>query len=119
MSAKKVSQSPATPVDSEKYTPLGSILTRIYWMVFGHFGIVILAFVIASNNAPWFVNFIYFLLVASIIVIRYVDITVYKGETVDGDPATLKDWRRYSLIVLGYTVLLYTAVKVVAHFKIF
>ncbi len=57
---------------------------------------------------------IFWLIALGLILARYVDIRYLKGETTDNKPATLKHWRRYSVIVLIAAGLLYLLTKILA-----
>lgn len=103
---------------SEELTSLGGMLARIYWMLAGHPAITISAFYIASGKSPIIANIVFFLLVASVIMIRYIDINFYKGQTAEGEPATMKHWQRFSLIVLCYSSALWLLVFLIARFKL-
>lgn len=118
MSEKKLFKDPLTPTTEQEYAPLGSALTRIYWMAIGHVLIGIIAYLIASGKSLVIVNSAYFLLVALVIIVRLIDIKVYKGQTSEGDPATMSHWKRFSAIVIGYSVLLWVAAILVARFKL-
>jgi len=70
------------------------------------FGNAILWFVLASIFAkrpklPSAYDVIYWLIVASLVLARYVDIRYQKGRTAySDDPATLKHWRRYAALLV-------------------
>jgi len=90
-----------------------SIVVRLTWI----FGASLLAFgaiFIIQGNAPGLADMIFWLLVLGLILARYVDIAYLKGETADNKPATLKHWRRYSVILLIGAGLLYLLAKVLA-----
>jgi len=57
---------------------------------------------------------IFWLIALALILARYVDIKFLKGETADNKPATLKHWRRYSVILLSAAGLLYLLAKILA-----
>jgi len=57
---------------------------------------------------------IFWLVALALILARYIDIRYLKGETADNKPATLKHWRRYSVILLIAAGLLYLLEKILA-----
>jgi len=56
----------------------------------------------------------FWLIALGLILTRYVDIRYLKGETADNKPATLKHWRRYSVILVIAAGLLYLLAKIIA-----
>ncbi len=76
-----------------------ALLTRFAWMLFGNFALLACAAVIARDDlAPLSIlSVVFWAIVGGLIGIRYIDITRYEGQTSKGEPATLRDWKRYSL----------------------
>lgn len=76
-----------------------ALLTRLAWMLFGNLALLACAAVIARDDlAPLsLLSGLFWLIVGALIGIRYLDITRYDGQTSKGAPATLKDWKRYSV----------------------
>jgi hypothetical protein len=102
---------------SEEVTSLGGMVARIYWMLIGHSAIIFSAMYIASGKSPIITNTVFFLLVMSLILIRFIDIKIYKGQTAEGEPATMKHWQRFTAIVLGYSSAIWLLVFLIARFK--
>ena len=76
-------------------------LVRLYWM-FG--GTALLLFILVfllqehpNKLAP--LDAVYFVVTASLILVRYIDIRFLNGETGEGKPATMINWRRYAILV--------------------
>jgi hypothetical protein len=90
-----------------------SIVVRLTW-IFGVSLLVFGAIFIIQGNAPGLADIIFWLIALGLISARYVDIRYLKGETADNKPATLKNWRRYSLILLIGAGLLYILAKILA-----
>jgi len=90
-----------------------SILVRLTW-IFGASLLVFGAIFIAQGKAPGLADTIFLLITLGLILARYVDIRYLKGETADSHPATLKHWRRYSVMMLIIAGLLYLLAKIVA-----
>lgn len=78
-----------------------SALARVYWMFVGNFVAGYLAFGIAQHEhrLSWR-DLAFAAALASLVAVRYVDITRLAGKTGDGAPATVADWRRYSTFLL-------------------
>lgn len=90
-----------------------SILVRLIW-IFGASLLVFGAIFIIQGNASGLADAIFWLFTLMLILVRYVDIRYLKGETADNKPATLKHWRRYSVILLIAAGLLYLLAKILA-----
>lgn len=90
-----------------------SIIVRLTW-IFGTSLLVFAAIFIMQGNAPGLADIIFWLIALGLILARYVDIRYLKGETADNKPATLKHWRRYSVILLIAAGLLYLLAKILA-----
>ncbi len=116
MPDKKVPADSVKPTNQE-YTPFGALLTRVYWMVLGHAAIIISAFFIVSNKSPRIAHTLYVLLVACLILVRFIDIKIYHGETSEGTVATMAHWRRFSVIVIAYSILIWAAALLAARFN--
>ena len=101
-------QVPASPESSSGCL---SIVVRLTW-IFGVSLLVFGAIFIMQGNSPGLADIIYWLIALALILARYVDIKYLKGETSDNKPATLKHWRRYSVILLIAAVLLYLLAKI-------
>jgi len=76
-----------------------ALLTRLAWMLFGNLALLACAAVIARDDlAPLsLLSGLFWAIVGGLIGLRYVDITRYAGQTSKGEPATLRDWKRYSV----------------------
>ena len=91
-------------------TEASGCLLRVYWMMLGNVLVVITAWQIAqSDSLLTAADLIFWLGVASLIGIRYADVRYLRGRTAEGQPATMRDWRRYSLGILGVSAILWIA----------
>ena len=88
-----------------------ALIVRLTWMAFGNLLLIITAFCIAQQKAGIVLDVIFWAVVAGIVLVRYIDITVFNGQTTENTPATLKDWREYSLALFAISVLIWA----VAH----
>ena len=84
-----------------KHDHLGGCLLRMFWMIVGN---AILAFCVISmirRDSSFFglEDALYWSLVGCLLGARYVDIQYFKGQTADGEPASMVDWRRYAVRV--------------------
>lgn len=90
-----------------------SIIVRLTW-IFGVSLLIFGAIFIIQGNVPGLADAIFWLITLGLILARYVDIRYLKGETAENKPATLKHWRRYSVILLLAAGLLYLLAKILA-----
>jgi hypothetical protein len=95
---------------------LGCLL-RVYWMILGNALLAAAAYkIVQTEGELTFVDLFYWLLVGSLITVRYVDIRFLLGRTSEGQPATMKDWRRYTLEVLAISATLWLAAHGLSYF---
>ncbi|MCU0913687.1 MAG: hypothetical protein MUC88_03880 [Planctomycetes bacterium] len=81
-------------------TPLG-ILARLWWMLIGN---VLLAFslIFIYRREGGFLHAadgVFWVTVASLVLVRYLDIRYLNGQTPTGQPASLRDWNRYVILL--------------------
>ena len=80
-----------------------ALIVRLTWIAFGNLLLIFIAFSIALQRGGIVLDVIFWAVVAGLILVRYIDITVFHGQTTESEPATLKDWRFYSLMLLLVT----------------
>jgi len=86
-----------------------SLITRLSWMAFGNLLLTIIAFMIVKQRAGIVLDIFFWVVVGGLILTRYIDITVFKGNTADNEPATLQHWRTYSLVLCALSLLIWVA----------
>ncbi len=99
--------------DSESGGGCLPALVRLTW-IFGGITIVYCALFIAQGKGSVGADLILAVLTLGIILVRYIDIRYLKGETRDNQPATMKHWRRYALMMLIASGILYALAKFIA-----
>jgi hypothetical protein len=101
------------PKHVDPSAPFVGALARLYWMLLGNGILVFAALGIAQqgHGHAWAAEAVFWTAVASIILVRYLDIALLGGTTASGQPASLRDWRRYAVCLLAIAL----AVWVVAH----
>ncbi len=92
---------------------LAGITARLWWMFFGN---VLLAFslmFIVQNGGRFFqvADWVFWIALASLVLIRYVDIRFLGGCTGAGEPTTVRHWTRYAAVLIVCS----TAVWILAH----
>jgi hypothetical protein len=89
-------------------------LLRLVWVLLGNAALFFFAVFIAMRMAPVVMDLAFLALVIGLLVVRYVDITKFKGETSEGQPATLEDWRRYAVWLAVGSAALWALARFVA-----
>jgi len=94
--------------------PLGSIgcIARLYWFVIGNLILIFLAIYTADRHVkfPSWVDAVFWAVAVSLLAVRYVDIKFMDGETTEGKPASMQDFRRYLLLMVVICLLVYGVV---------
>lgn len=83
--------------------PAAGGFARLYWMMLGNAAALMTALAIA-RMPTWTISWrdvLYGVFVGGLVGVRWFDITRLAGRTADGTPATMSDWRRFSLVVLA------------------
>jgi hypothetical protein len=101
--------------DSEKTTEQANqmsgagCLVRMSWMLVGNVVLAACAAKIFFNNTGFFspADVVFWPVVAAMIWLRRIDITRMKGQTASGEPATLADWKRYSVLLVIIALLVW------------
>jgi hypothetical protein len=108
---------PVDPSKQPSFTPFGGLIMRVYWMIMGHLLVAMLGVAIFMNQIHYrlLLNLLYLVAAVLCIVARFIDIKYYKGQTSDGEPSTMKHWRRYSIFVAAYAVPLWIAIQIFAR----
>ncbi len=76
------------------------ITARLIWILAGNVVLLGLVVKIMLSRGFSFYDIIYWAVVAALVFIRYADITWLKGLGPDGQPATPKDWAKYTRLLL-------------------
>jgi len=87
-----------------------STLLRLGWMLAGNAALAVLATMILAGPA-WTMtakDLLYWLVVAAVIALRYVDVFRHHGQTADGAPATPRHFRRYVIGLLVVAAFVWT-----------
>jgi hypothetical protein len=89
-------------------------LTRLFWIFGGTVTLIYCLIYIILRKATFAVYLIYILATISLVVVRFVDIKYFKGEKMNGEPASLSHWRRYTLLLLICSGILFVIAKTLA-----
>ena len=97
---------------------LGGCLIRLFWMFLGNAMLFLCAMAMAQEASGWFapIDALFWVLVGSLLIARYVDIKHFNGTTGDGTAATMADFKRYTLILLVVSIGLWIGAHVIGSF---
>ena len=86
----------------QKPSTASGCLARLYWMVVGNIALAILAIAIAEQNwwPPTWRDAAFWVVAASLAVVRLVDIRLLGGRTSEDAPANEADLRRYLVVLV-------------------
>lgn len=107
-----------TPAKPESQIGSFSGLIRLTWIFGGIAVLLYTAVYIAMRKAPGIADIVFLLAAIGIVLVRFVDIRYFRGDTLDNQPATLKHWRRFSIKILIIAGLLYSLAKIVSYLKL-
>ncbi len=88
-------------------------MARLWWMLLGN-GILAFCVIFIFENKSGFLHaadWVFWIAVATLVVVRYLDIRFLHGETAAGGPASLRHWVKYVILLLVSS----TAVWALAH----
>lgn len=105
----------STPNDqptSKQSSALG-ILARFFWMFIGNFILFISIICIFEYKIQLFhtMDAVFWITVAALVIVRYLDINLLDGLTATGLPASMANWIKYVTLLLVCS----TAVWTVSH----
>lgn len=96
-------------------------LVRIFWMMLGYLILIFAAISIAKTPSATrlsIADLVWWATVAGIIAARYWDITAFGGKRADGQsPATMADWKRFSVLVFIATAIVWALLHVLAAYR--
>ena len=97
-----------------EYSSGAGCLTRLYWMFAGNAALAI-SFGLLIDRHPIFPSLLdaaCLFVLASLVYVRYIDILHFKGENgANNAPATMDDWRKYSLLLVLGSVGVWLAIR--------
>ncbi|MCX5752263.1 MAG: hypothetical protein NTW97_01320 [Candidatus Krumholzibacteria bacterium] len=89
--------------------PIGcfGLVVRMIWLLAGNAVLFLLAILIFQKRVFSILDAGFWAVVASLVLLRYMDITRLKGLTSDSEPATLKHWRVYAIRLIVASAVLW------------
>ena len=93
-------------------------LIRMLWLLAVPAVLLLSAAVIVQQHRKPFTaaDAVFFGTVILAAVIRYLDIRFFGGATETGDPATMHHWRRYAILLILVSLIVWVAAHAVGHY---
>ena len=101
----------------EKQGAASGCLARFYWMIVGNAALAFLALGIVDQDwwPPTWRDAAYWAVVASLAVVRFVDIRLLGGRTGEGEPASEAHLRRYLVLLVAVAAVLWALAHLAAR----
>jgi hypothetical protein len=98
---------------AEKYDNPLSLLARLFWMMVGNAILFFTTIFIFTNQGKMFnvADVVFWITVAALVLTRYIDVKFLGGMTVTDKPASMANWRKYTMFLL----ICSAAVWVISH----
>jgi hypothetical protein len=90
-------------------------IVRLIWLAAGNAFLVILAGLIIQKGTFSHLDIIFWLVVVSMVLLRYYDITRLEGLTAESEPANLGHWRRYAILLVLISAALWALTHAIRH----
>jgi len=93
------------------------ILARIWWMFLGNVVLAFCILFIIQNRGSFFqaADWVFWIDVASLVLVRYVDIRFLDGATVTGARASVSHWIRYAVLLIAGSAAVWALVHVASR----
>jgi hypothetical protein len=97
------------PIDKQR--GISAILARLFWMFLGNFMLMICAAntIMGEGKSTRTSDIIFWFAVSAMIIVRFLDIKFLDGLTATGKPASIKHWRRYAIVLVVISAVIWTA----------
>jgi hypothetical protein len=97
------------PID--KQSGILAILARPFWMFLGNFILMICAanILMGESGSTRTSDIIFWFAVAAMIIVRFLDIKFLNGLTATDKPATLAHWRKYAIMLIVCSGIIWAA----------
>ena len=94
-----------------------SILARLYWMALGNVVLILSSVSILQHKGEMLnaADVVFWITVPALIVVRYLDIKLWDGQTAMGTPATMAHWKKYSTMLLACSAAVWVLCHAVNH----
>lgn len=95
-------------------SPAGCLI-RLFWFFGGNILLLFLLISIFNRRSVTISDLGFFIVVACLIISRYVDIRYLNGRTAEGEPATMHHWRKYSAMLLAVSLGIWVLTHVIGR----
>lgn len=116
---KKPETKPETNVEpAGEYTGAGC-LVRLAWMAAGPLVLVISLVYVAEHTGSFLSasDAVFWAAAGLMVALRYLDVTRMKGQTASGKPATLRQWKRFTLLLAAFCLLAWAGAHLIAWLR--
>ncbi len=105
--------------EGQRTSSLGC-LARLYWLLLGNVALGVSAIGVFQSRGAWLSarDILYWALVLSLLCVRYADVRYLGGATATGQPASVRDWRRYAVLVLAASAGLWALMHGLAYLAV-
>ncbi len=108
---------PAAEKPSEGITSISVILARIMWTLLGPAGMGLAALIIVNRGNGWLtpLDAFYGVVVSLMLAGRYVELRSGQGITVTGEPATIRHFKRYAVVLVLTAALVWALANLIGN----
>jgi len=101
----------------DKQSTLPGLMARVWWMFPGNLFLVFPMIFIFQSGGGFFqtADWVFWIALASLVLIRYVDIRFLNGCTAAGAYASVTHWIRYAVILTACSTALWVLAHVAGH----
>jgi len=92
-----------------RQSTLPGIGARLWWMFFGNLVLAFCIIFIVQNGGGFLqtADWVFWIVLVSLVLIRYVDIRFLGGFTGTGEPACITHWIRYAALLTALSIALW------------
>lgn len=101
----------------DKQRGMLALIARPFWMFFGNFILLISAVnILAGDNKTSYVSdLVFWAGVTALIIVRFLDVKFLDGQTATGQPASIKHWRRYAILLAVISMVIWSGAHLAAY----
>ncbi len=105
---------------TEKYDSIFSLFVRVFWMLLGNAIFLLAAISISRHKGETFhtADIIFWGTAVALIFVRYLDIKFYNGLTTTGQPASMVHWRKYAILLLICSTVIWILAHIINHIAV-
>jgi len=102
---------------ADKQSSVAGVMSRLWWMLLGNALLAFSIIFIVQRSEGFFhtADVVFWAAVASLVLIRYVDVRFLGGQTATGAPASGRHWIKYTALLLVCSVLLWAVAHAAAY----